>query len=128
MVDAATVRRLALSLPEVSAGPEPDRLSFAVAGKPIAWTFLERLRPKAPRQPRLDILAVRCAIERKEMLIEAAPDTYFDDDHYSGYPAVLVRLAAIAEADLEALLRGAWTIQAPARLRKTFDADKERPE
>jgi hypothetical protein len=128
MVDAATVRRLALSLPEVNAGPEPDRLSFAAAGKPIAWTFLERLRPKAPRQPRLDILAVRCTIERKEMLIEAAPDTYFDDDHYSGYPAVLVRLAAIAEADLEALLRQAWTIQAPARLRKTFDATKERPE
>jgi hypothetical protein len=41
---------------------------------------------------------------------------------------VLVRLAAIAEADLEALLRGAWSIQAPARLRKTHDAGKERPE
>ena len=128
MVEAADVRRIALNLPEVSAGPEPDRLSFALAGKPIAWTFLERVRPKAPRQPRLDILAVRCAIERKEMLIEAAPDTYFDDDHYRGYPAVLVRLAAIAEADLQALLRQAWAIQAPARLRKTYNAGEERPE
>jgi len=128
MVEAADVRRIILNLPEVSAGPESDRLSFAVAGKPIAWTFLERLQPKAPRQPRLDILVVRCAIERKEMLIEAAPDTYFDDDHYRGYPAVLVRLAAIAEADLEALLRQAWSIQAPARLRKSIEAAKERPE
>ena len=128
MVDAATVRRLALSLPEVSADPDPDRLNFAVAGKPIAWTFLERLQPKAPRQPRLDILVVRCAIERKEMLIEAAPDTYFDDDHYRGYPAVLVRLPAIAQADLEALLRQAWSIQAQARLRRSIEAGKERPE
>jgi hypothetical protein len=61
------------------------------------------------------------------MLIEAAADTYFDDDHYRGYPAVLVRLAMIAEADLEALMSQAWTIQAPARLRKSIDANKERP-
>jgi hypothetical protein len=38
------------------------------------------------------VLAVRCRPERKELLLEAAPEIYFDDDHYRGYPAVLVRL------------------------------------
>jgi hypothetical protein len=121
MLDAPNVRRIALALPQVTQGPESDRLSFSVGGKGIAWTYLARAQPKAPRQPRLDVLAVRCPIEKKEMLIEAVPDIYFDDDHYRGYPAVLVRLAAIDEADLAALLRDAWAIQAPKRLRKAFE-------
>jgi hypothetical protein len=41
------------------------------------------------------VIAMRCRIETKELLIEAAPDRFFDDDHYRGYPAVLVRLAEI---------------------------------
>ncbi|MDB5483067.1 MAG: hypothetical protein JWO83_4120 [Caulobacteraceae bacterium] len=41
------------------------------------------------------MLAVRCDLETKEMLIAAAPERFFDDDHYRGYPAVLVRLHAI---------------------------------
>ena len=40
----------------------------------------------------------------------------------------LARICEIFGPDLEALLRQAWSIQAPARLRKTFDAGKERPE
>ena len=116
MLDAANVQRIALSLPEVTATPVSDRLSFAVCGKAIAWTYLERVKPKAPRQPRLDVLAVRCAMARKELLIEMVPDTYFDDDHYRGFPAVLVRLATIDETDLGDLLREAWMIQAPKRL------------
>ena len=58
------------------------------------------------------VLAVRCPIERKEFLIEAAPDIYFDDDHYRGYPAVLVRLEAIGETELAALLADACAMQA----------------
>ena len=67
MVTAADVRALALALPEVTANVDPDRLAFSVAGKGIAWTWMERVRPKKPRRPRLDVLAVRCQIERKEM-------------------------------------------------------------
>ena len=40
---------------------------------------------------------------RKELLIEAAPDRFFDDPHYRGYPAVLVRLKAIGKRELGAL-------------------------
>jgi len=114
MVDIATARRLALALPDVADNSAGDRLAFEVrGGKGLAWTYLVRAAPKKPRVPQPDTLAVRCAIERKEMLVEAAPDRFFDVDHYHGYPAVLVRLPAIDEAELAALFEAAWKLSAP---------------
>ena len=113
MVDVATVRRVALALPEVEDNSAGDRLAFEVrGGKGLAWTYLVRTAPKKPRLPQPDTLAVRCAIERKEMLVEAAPDRFFDDEHYRGFPAVLVRLPAIEEEELAALFRDAWALAA----------------
>lgn len=120
MVDAVTLRRLALALPEIVDAGSEARFAFEVGGKGVAWSFLERLRPKAPRVPRLDILAVRCALARKEMLIEAAPDRFFEDDHYRGYPAVLVRLDIIEADELEGLLADAWKLVASKTLAKRY--------
>ena len=119
MVDLAKVRALALALPGTEVEETEGRLVCALAGDGFAWTWLERVAAKKPRLARADVLAVRCVIERKEMLIEAAPQIYFDDDHYRGYPAVLVRLAMVQAAELEGLLRDAWRGQGarPARRR-----------
>jgi hypothetical protein len=113
MVDATLVKLLALALPRVDDESAAERLSFSVAGKGFAWTYLERVASKKPRLVRPDVLAVRCSIERKEMLIEAAPETFFDDDHYRGFPAVLVRLESVDEVELAGLLDSAWRLQAP---------------
>jgi hypothetical protein len=119
MVDVAAVRRLALALPEVEDRSSEGRIAFEVrGGKGIAWTYLKREARKKPRVAQPDALAVRCPIEKKEMLIEAAPDRFFTDDHYRGYPAVLVRLPAIAEAEFDALLKEAWRLSAPKPLLK----------
>ena len=112
MVDAAGVRRLAAALPGAVDVSEPEQLVFRASGNLFAWSALRRVEPKKARVPCLGVLAVRCPIERKEMLIEAAPDIYFDDDHYRGYPALLVRLDAIGEAELSALLADACALQA----------------
>ena len=120
MVDTATVRRLAVVLPHTEDASEPARLVFTVGGKGFAWSFMERVAPKKPRVPRIDILAVRCLIETKEMLIEAAPERFFDDDHYRGYPAVLIRLPEIDEDELAGLFREAWRLTAPKPVRKAF--------
>jgi hypothetical protein len=56
------------------------------------------------------------------MLIDAAPDRFFTDDHYRGYPAVLARLAIVEEAELADLLAEAWRMTAPKRLVKQRDA------
>ena len=118
MLDMADVERLALALPQTQAQAEGEARTFTVAGKGFCWTYRQRVDPKKPRQPRPDVVSVRCPLERKDMLIEAAPEIYFDDDHYRGYPAVLVRLAAVGEAELAALLRDAWRLKAPRRLLK----------
>jgi len=115
MVDLPTLRRLALGLADVQDDSSDGSLAFKVGGKGLAWTYLVRAAPRARRLPRLDVLAVRCEIERKEMLIAAAPDRFFDDDHYRGYPAVLVRLDVIDEAELAPLLEEAWRLTAPRR-------------
>jgi hypothetical protein len=120
-MDPPAVRRLALALPEVQDDSKPERLVFSLRGRGIAWTYMVRAQPKARRLPMLEVLAVRCDLERKEMLIEAAPDRFFDDDHYRGYPAVLVRLAAVDEPELAGLLDGAWRNVAPRALLKARD-------
>jgi hypothetical protein len=124
MVENATIRRLALSLPEVEAGESEDSLAFSVRGKGLAWPYLARATPKGRREVVPGVLAVRCLIESKAMLIEAAPEIYFDDDHYRGYPAVLVRLAVIEAAELERLLAEAWRRVAPKALVKRFGQAK----
>jgi hypothetical protein len=119
MVDSATVRRLALAMPAAQEESREGRLVFSVAGKGFAWTYMERAAPKKPRRPRPDVLAVRCAIEKKEVLVDAAPDRFFDDDHYRGYPALLVRLEAIDEQELSSLLTDSWRLTAPKRMFKS---------
>jgi len=116
MPDAETVRRLAMALPEVRDASDGARLAFEIEGRGFAWTYLERVHPKQPRVARPDVLAIRCELPRKELLIEAAPGVFFDDDHYRGFPAVLTRLAAVEEAELAALLEAAWRLRAPKRL------------
>lgn len=117
MVDAASVRRLALELPEVEDLSSEGRFRFEVrGGKGFAWTYMMRVDPKKPRVAQPDVLAVRCDIARKEMLIEAAPDRFFVDDHYRGYTGVLIRLAVVEEDELAGLLRPAWRMVAPKTL------------
>ncbi len=118
MADIPTLRAIVAALPGAEDTSSAERLVFKVGGKGFAWSFLERVHPKKPRAPSLEVLAVCCPIERKEMLIEAAPEIYFDDAHYRGYPAVLVRLEAIGEAALEALLADACAMQAAAKTRR----------
>jgi len=60
---------------------------------------------------------VRCPFETKELLIAAAPDIFFDDDHFRGYRAVLVRLHVVVPDELGSLLRRACDFQA-ARQKK----------
>src|SRR5215207_4501354 len=125
MVDHDDVRRIALALPDTREGE--DRFAFSVRNKGkdkgIAWTWMERVHPKKPKAPNPDVLAVRVADEaEKQMLIASNPETFFTEPHYNGYPAVLVRLAAIEVDELEELLTDAWRCMAPPALVKDFDS------
>ena len=56
----------------------------------------------------------------REALIAEQPDVYFTTPHFSGYPAILVRLARIKRAELKELLVEAWLARAPKRVAKEY--------
>ncbi len=114
------VRRIALALPETT--EEPGSFRFLVAGKAFAWAWLERIEPKRARVPSRDVVAIRIAHDsEKEALIEMDPEACFTEPHYDGFPAILVRLAAVDPDLLGKLLTDGWRIQAPKRLVREVD-------
>jgi len=122
MVSAEQLEALALALPEVAgAVSDSGQLGFEVGGKGLAWAYLARPAPKAKRVLVPGVVAIRCATETKELLLEAAPERFFTDDHYRGYPAVLVRLSQIEADELAGLLRQAWKIVAPRPIARKYE-------
>ena len=122
MVSAEQLEALALALPEVAgAVSDSGQFGFEVGGKGLAWAYLARPAPKAKRVLVPGVVAIRCATETKELLLEAAPERFFTDDHYRGYPAVLVRLSQIETDELAGLLRQAWKIVAPRPIARKYE-------
>jgi len=60
-------------------------------------------------------------------MISFEPAKFFTEPHYNGFPAVLVRLAAVNVSDLRELLGAAWRCQAPAVLVKPTRVASKRP-
>ena len=128
MATRSDVRTIALSLPETR--EEHGHFAFGVRRgekyKGFCWVWMERVQPKKPRVANPDVLAVRVAnLDAKEILLLAGPDKFFNEPHYEGFPAVLVRLKAIGRAELRALLADAWATQAPKAL---LGKSRDRPE
>ncbi len=125
MPDQADVRRIALALPEAMEGAERFAFSVMNRGKPkaFAWVWMERTAPKKPRVPNPEVLAVRVAnLEEKEAILALDGAKFFTEPHYNGFPAVLVRLAAVEEGELEDLITEAWRCQAPKALLRAIEA------
>lgn len=107
MVDEETLRAIALALP----GTMADDLTFEVNGRGYAWPWRERIHPRKAKVPRRDILVVITAdLDDKEALLAGEPEICFTEDHYNGYPAVLVRLDVIVETRLTELLEEAHAV------------------
>lgn len=118
MVGKSQVKQLAGAIDGAIDESSEERMVFSQDGRGFAWTFMQRDNPKQKRWPNLDVLAVSCSLEQKELLIEAAPEIYFDDPHYRGYPAVLVRLPAIDAEELAHRFRQAVAFHAAKPKRK----------
>ena len=124
MADLDDVRRIALALPETA--EDNDRFAFSVLvkgqHKGFVWSWMERVHPKRPKVENLDVLGVRVdGEEAKEALLASDPDKFFTEPHYNGFPAVLVRLAAVDEDELRELITDAWRCQAPPGLALSAD-------
>ena len=100
---------------------------WRVGKKLIAWerplrkSDYDALTALGVVPPQGDILGVRVPDEGvKFALIADEPELYFTTPHFDGYPAVLVKLAAIDERGLRELIVEAWLTQAPKRLVQEF--------
>ncbi|NTF80371.1 hypothetical protein G6L85_04930 [Agrobacterium rhizogenes] len=60
-------------------------------------------------------------VDRKEQLIEMAPEIYFQSDHYIGWPSLPLRIAEIGDAELQLRLIEALRFRAPKKLRAAFE-------
>ena len=100
-VDYATVRELALALPEVVGSSTLRGSTYKARGKLLACKAIHR-----SAEP--ETLMVRVAVADRDRLIDAEPDRYYLTAHYLTYSSVLVRLGSIDRKGLQALLELAW--------------------
>ncbi len=63
-----------------------------------------------------NVMVLHCPLEAKEMLIEMAPEIYFQTDHFKGWPGLMVRLDVIGDEELAIRLEDAWRFKAPKKL------------
>jgi hypothetical protein len=93
-----TVRTLGLALPGVEAATKYD-------GSPVlkvGGCFMAGLATHRSAEP--DTLVVRVDPDRRDGLLEDAPETYYLTDHYRPHPVVLVRLSRVDRNALRELL------------------------
>lgn len=105
-----TVRRMALTFPNVEEGTSYKTPALKVKGK-----LFVRWRTEADA----DTIVLKMPLDQREELMAADPETYFITDHYCNYPWVLVRLSKVHPDALHELLNIGYSDASPGkRLRK----------
>ena len=110
MKDWDAVVAACLALPGVALGTSYGRPALKHRGKMLAATT-------AP-DPASFVLHV--ALEEKELLLETDPQTFWETDHYRGWPAILVRYGTPAGARIATLLARTWWDRSTMTQRKAY--------
>lgn len=123
----ARVSRIVATLPAVASEERRGSAAWSVGGKVFAW-----LRPFSKADirrfgddpvPPGPILAVRVAdLADKEAVLEGGSDALFTIPHFAGYPAILIDLDRVAEAELRGALVDGWLACAPTALAREHAA------
>ena len=112
MKDWAAVVDAATALPGVDQGLSYGKPALKFRGKMLAATTA----------PEPASFVLRVAIAEKEVLIETDPATFWETDHYRGWPAILVRYGSTSTDRIALLLARAWWDRATAAQRALFGA------
>lgn len=91
-----------------------ESLSYGTPALKVRGKLLVRLREPG-------VVVLRCSLDEKEFLMEAAPEIYFETDHYKGWPAVLARLSAIDADELAAMIEKTWRRESTKAMVAEFD-------
>jgi hypothetical protein len=115
------VRKITHSLPDVEEGTTHGFPAYRVAGKVFVWF------PKK-KEVETDSLGARMAITERSRRIDTNPDAYYVTPHYEDYPAVLVRVWELSDAELRELVKAAYTFvtATTTKTTKTKTAKKAR--
>jgi len=109
-VDAADVRRLALSLDGVEE-IDSDGFDFRVAGKGLVWSYPDRDATRR-RVIRTDIAVLYVGDEaEKQALLLGEPERFFTTAAYEGLPLVMVVLDQLDDHRLAELVTDAWRMR-----------------
>jgi hypothetical protein len=107
--------KIAVALPDVTEGVRHGHRTWFVNGKGFAWerplskADVKRLGGEPP--PEGPLVAVRVAnLDEKEVLMMDPPEGFFDIEHFSGYPAVLIKLDVVKRSVLEAAIAEALKV------------------
>ena len=108
MATADDVRRIALSLPEVTEKP-------SYGGRP-GWRVKAKLFLTIRTEAEGGMVAFVADLDEKEALLASDPRKFFTTPHYDGYPIVLVHLAEVGTDELTELIVDSWLVCAPPRV------------
>ena len=114
VADWETVREIAGVLPGAEESTTYGKPAFKVKGKLFAWV--------SPDDAAKDALALRVDPGELPLLLDTAPDRYFQTPHYHGHPILLVHLDRIARGELGERIEDSWLLRAPKRLVDAFVA------
>ena len=102
-----TVRRIALTFPDVAEGMSYGTPALKVKGK-----LFVRLRDE------LDSIVLKMSFARREALMAEDPETYYITEHYLKYEWLLVRLSKVRPQALPELLQIGYREALPAKRRR----------
>lgn len=109
-VDYDFVRRCALALPGVTEGT-----SYGTPALHVGRKLFLRLREDG------DSLVLKTDFHERDHLLATDPTAFFHEDHYNGYPIVLVRLSAAPRGQLRELIVDGWRRLASRKQLAAYD-------
>lgn len=92
-----------------------EELSYGTPALKVRGKLLVRLREPG-------VVVLMCEIEEKEFLMQAAPEIYFETNHYKGWPAVLARLDVIEPDELREHIEKTWRKSVTKKMLAEYDA------
>jgi len=131
----ADLDQLAMAMPQTTKEVSDDgRPSYLVHGK--MYCFHRGRRPDAidpeTGERMSDVLMFRVADEGvKELFLSDGRGVFFTTPHFNGYPAILMRIPALAKLDrqeLADLVAESWLTRAQKRVAKAWLAEHAEPE
>ena len=131
----ADLDKLAMAMPQTTKEVSDDgRPAYLVHGK--MYCFHRGRRPDAidpdTGERMADVLMFRVADEGvKELFLSDGRGVFFTTPHFNGYPAILMRIPALAKLDrqeLADLVAESWLTRAQKRVAKAWLAEHSEPE